>query len=67
MDGFACLVCPNHGWAYEILEDGALSGRCRTRPDVVQPLYPVREGPDGKLLGAPPCSFPDRAVAFLPI
>lgn len=51
VDGFACLVCPNHGWAYEILEESALSGRCTTRPGVVQPMYPVREGADGKLLG----------------
>ena len=36
VDGFACLVCPNHGWAYEILEEGTLSGRCKTRPGVVQ-------------------------------
>lgn len=57
VDGFACLVCPNHGWAYEILEEGTLSGRCKTRPGVVQPMYPVREGPDGKLLGAFRASF----------
>jgi hypothetical protein len=43
-----------------------LSGRCTTRPGVVQPMYPVREGPDGKLLGASKSKLlPAPSVCFV--
>lgn len=42
--GVACIVCPSHGWSYDII-----TGQCVGRPDVQQKIYQIREGADGQL------------------